>query len=127
MMSSDILKNRKYSNMYYYKLYAIALKIALTVSDFDFKQTKTSRKKVLSMIKQKTYQEGDRYQDNFSQYLEYRLSEDDKKADTLIKYMVTKRDKMHAYPNGALYEDDIDEILDYLNEFEDLIYNYHEN
>ena len=127
MMSSDILKNRKYSNMYYYKLYAIALKIALTVSDFDLKQTKTSRKKVLSMIRQKTYQEGDRYQDDFSQYLEYRLSEDDKKSDTLIKYMVTKRDKMHAYPNGALYEDDIDEIMDYLNEFEDLIYNYHEN
>lgn len=126
MMTSYEIQKSKYSNMYYYKLYAIALKLALDVSDRDFRQTNTSRKKVLELIKQRTAQEGDRYQDDFYDYLTYRLSDDEKKADTLIRYMVVKRDKMHAYPKGALYEDDIDEILDYVKKYQELIWNYHE-
>lgn len=126
MMSSEELQKCKYSNMYYYKLYAIALKLALDTSNQDFKQTKTTRKKVLAMIKQKTFKDGDRYQDDFTDYLIYRLSGEETQADALIRYMVAKRDKMRAYPKGALYEDDIDEILDYVKQFEDVIWNYHE-
>lgn len=126
MISSEELQKCKYSNMYYYKLYAIALKLALDTSNQDFKQTKTTRKKILAMIKQKTFKSGDRYQEDFTDYLIYRLSGDEEKADALIRYMVVKRDKMRAYPQGALYEDDIDEIIDYVKRFEDVIWNYHE-
>jgi hypothetical protein len=37
--------------------------------------------------------------------------------------MVIKRDEKNAYPRGYLYEDDIDDILDYGKRYENLIWD----
>ena len=126
MASAHDIKIDKYTNsyMYYYNLYALALKIALEVSDQDFKQTHTTRKKIIEKIIKETSQKGDKYHDDFTQYLFYKLYEDSEKAEDLMHEMVQKRDKENAYPMGYLYEDDIDSILDYVKKHEELIFEH---
>ena len=121
MMNSKEIKSRKYSNMYYYKFYATAIRIASAASDYDFKRTHTTREKVISMIKKRTTESGTDFTPDFGDYLFYKYSGNNTKAENLMKYITFMRFDKKAYDNGFLYEDDMDEVLEYVGKYENTI------